>query len=245
LGGVGSGYRPGVPTTIPALGRIAFSPGAEAWIEYGPPGARRRVGFHDYAALYAVPGLYERVFYDELGMRTTDELIDLYAAALETLGRPPAAERVLDLGAGNGIAGERLRAQGVGTVVGVDLEPAARDGAMRDRPGVYDDYLVADLGADPAARAALRERSFTSLLAVSAIGVGHIPLELLADAIEDLLEPGGLFGFAVSDDLLPGFHEAFFGRVGARVLGVSEYVHRRQADGSDHGAVAVLAQRAG
>jgi hypothetical protein len=40
------------------LGVITFSPGGEDWIEYGPPGARRRVGFHDYATLYDVPGLY-------------------------------------------------------------------------------------------------------------------------------------------------------------------------------------------
>lgn len=230
-------------TTTSALGPIAFSPGVEEWIEYGPPEARRRVGFHDYATLYAVPGLYERVFYDELGMRTSEEVVGLYGAALEALARPPVAERVFDLGAGNGIGGERLRALGVGLVVGLDLEPAAREAAERDRPGVYDDYVIADLGADPAARAALREHAFTALLAVSAIGAGHIPLELLADTVEEVLEPGGLFGFAVSDDLLPGFHEAFFGRVGARLLGVSEYVHRRQVDGSEQRATAVVAQR--
>ena len=41
---------------------IGFSHGAEGWIEFGPVDARQRVAFHDYAALYAVPGLYERVF---------------------------------------------------------------------------------------------------------------------------------------------------------------------------------------
>ena len=53
------------------LGRLEFSPGGETWLEFGPVGDRRRIGFHDYAAIYAVPGLYEHVFYDTLGMRST------------------------------------------------------------------------------------------------------------------------------------------------------------------------------
>jgi len=35
------------------LGVLEFSPAGEEWIEYGPPEARRRIGFHDYAAIYA------------------------------------------------------------------------------------------------------------------------------------------------------------------------------------------------
>ena len=221
------------------LGDLTFSPGAEDWIEYGPPDARRRVDFHDYAALYGEPGLYERVFYDGLGMRSAEEVVGLYAGAIARDGGVAADERVLDLGAGNGIGGELLRAAGVGSVVGLDLEPVAREAALRDRPGVYDDYLVADLGADPDA---LAGRQFTAVVAVSAIGAGHIPMAVLADTITGQLGRGGLFAFAVNDELLPDFHDAFFARVDAERLGSSEYIHRRGADGRDRPATAVVAR---
>ena len=83
---------------------------------------------------------------------------------------------MVDFGAGNGLGGEGLRALGVGELVGVDLEPMARTAAERDRPGVYGDYLVGDLGAwseDELDR--LRAHRPTALVALSAVGVGHVP----------------------------------------------------------------------
>lgn len=129
-------------------GPVAFSEDGEHWIEYGPAQARVRVGFHEYHAIYAVPGLYERVFYTELGMRSTQLVVGMLADALGRLKRPAEGERVLDLGAGNGLGGEELNSRGVQRILGVDLEPVARIAALRDRPGVYEEYLIADL-ADP------------------------------------------------------------------------------------------------
>ena len=225
------------------FGQITFSPGGEDWIEYGPPEDRQRVGFHDYAALYGVPGLYEAVFYDTLEMCSADVVVGLYADALEDLGRPGDEERVFDLGAGNGIGGEVLRREvGPATVVGLDLEPTAREAAERDRPEAYDEYLIADLAASPDTLEDLRKRDFSALVGVSAIGEGHIPLELLANTIHRVLRPGGLFAFAVFDELLPEFHDEFFVRVDAERLGQHAYDHRRQADGTSHSAVAVVAR---
>jgi SAM-dependent methyltransferase len=225
------------------LGEITFSAGGEDWIEYGPPGERRRVGFHDYAALYAVPGLYERVFYEELGMCSAEVVVGLYAEALRGLGREGAGERVFDLGAGSGIGGELLRREvGVGTVVGLDLEPAARAAAERDWPGVYEEYLIEDLAAAPGTFETLAAHDFTALVAVSAIGAGHIPLELLAETIHRLLRPGGLFAFALAEKLVPHFFDELFARVDAERLGRRDYAHRRQTDGSPHRASAVVAR---
>lgn len=225
------------------LGDIAFSPGAESWIEYGPPGARRRVGFHDYAAVYAVPGLYERVFYEELGMCSAEVVVGLYGDALDALGRDGSGERVFDFGAGTGIGGDVLRRRlEVGYLVGLDLEPTAAEAAARDFPGVYDEFLIADLSASPEAMEELGAQDFSAVLAISAIGEGHIPLELLAATIERLLGPGGLFAFAVASELVPAFFDEFFARVDAERLGRRDYVHRRQTDGSPHEATAVVAQ---
>lgn len=212
-----------------AIGEIAFSPGGETWIEFGPPASRERIPFHDYARLYAVAGLYERVFVELLGMRSTQVVAGLYAGALRDLGRDPAAERVLDLGAGNGMGGQELRAIGAGSVTGLDLEPAAREGAARDRPGVYDAYVVGDV-------AALEHEPFTALIAFSAIGAGHVPLELLAATIGRLVEPGGLYAFAIDAALRPGLDAFGVGEVLERV----DYVHRRNTDGSDQAATAVV-----
>lgn len=225
------------------FGQIVFSPGGEEWIEYGPAEERRRVGFHDYATIYGVPGLYEAVFYDRLEMRSADVVVGLYAAALKELGRPGARERVFDLGAGNGIGGEVLRREvGAETVVGLDLEPVAREAAERDRPGAYDEYLVADLQTSPETLEKLSAHDFSALVAVSAIGEGHIPLELLAKTIQQVLRPGGLFAFAVFDGLLPAFLDEFFARVDAERLGEHSYDHRRQPDGTPLPATAIVAR---
>lgn len=233
------------------LGTIAYSPGGEDWVEFGPPGARRRVGFHDYAALYAVPGLYERVFYTELGMRSGTEVVGLFGRALEALGMRPADQRVLDFGAGSGVGGLELRALGVGHLVGLDLEPMAREAARRDHPGVYDDYLTGDLGAwSEDDVAALAHHRFTAVVALSALGHGHAPPHVLDRAL-GLLEPGALFAFAVTPTLLPGSDDPA-GKAGgypdflydlfatrAQELVRRAYVHRRRTDGSDDLAMAL------
>jgi SAM-dependent methyltransferase len=231
------------------LGDIVFSPGAEDWVEFGPPGARERVAFHDYAALYAVPGLYERVFYVELGMSSAQQVVGLYADALSQLERPPSAERVLDLGAGNGLGGAELRAIGVGRLFGVDLEPQAREAAWRDRPDVYDDYLVGDLAALPDAQLSTIEP--TAVLALSALGPGHAPPAVVERAIA-LLTPGGLVAFAVTPTLMPdsddpagrqtGYPDYLRELFAVRVdeLGRRAYVHRRRTDGTDDLAVALV-----
>jgi SAM-dependent methyltransferase len=238
------------------LGHVTVAPDDD-WIEYGPPGARTRVGFHDYGAIYAVPGLYERVFYDALAMRTLGTVVGLYRETLAAEGLDPAAQRVLDLGAGNGAAGAALREAGVGFVVGLDLEPAARDAAARDRPGVYDDYVVCDLASWPAERVeALRGHRLTAMVAVAALGAGHVPPDVLARAI-DVVEPGGLFAFAVLAELLPGtedpaglatgypaFLAALFGEGGATELARREYVHRQTAGGEPQHAAAFAGRRA-
>ena len=233
------------------LGPIAFSPGGEEWLEYQDGGERRRVGFHDYEAIYAVPGLYERVFYDELGMRSSTEVVGAFGRALAQEGRLPSGQRVFEVGAGNGIGGAALRELGVACLVGLDLQPMAREAAERDRPGVYDDYLVADLTALGAQSAEdLCSRRFTAVLALAAVGAGHLPPAGLKRALE-LLEPGGLFAFAVTPDLLPGSSDPA-GRetgypdllarllAGGRELARHAYVHRRQTDNTPHDAVALV-----
>jgi SAM-dependent methyltransferase len=226
----------------------------ETWVEFGPAGARRRIGFHDYGAMYSVPGLYERVFYEELGMDTVTEVVGLYGRALEQQRRDPRRERILDLGAGNGISGAAMRELGAGYVVGLDREPAAKQAAQRDRPGVYDDYEVLDLSAlQPTDAERVRQHRITSLVAVAALGIGHIPPQVLQQAIE-LVEPGALVSFAVLVELMPGSGDERGQATGypdwiggwfaehTEELERHEYVHRRRRDGTAEDAVAFVAK---
>ncbi len=245
--------RLGRPTAggHPGLGAVEFSPHDESWLEYGPPGDRRRIDFHDYGAIYAVPGLYERVFYETLMMRSTAEVVRLYAEALTELDRDPGGERVIDFGAGNGLGGEFLRELGVGAVIGIDLEPMAQTAAERDRPGTYDEYHVGDLGSWSADTLdQLRATRPTALLALSAVGVGHVPRAVLERAL-GLLGPGGIYAFAVAPPLAPEStdpagvatgYPAFIRELieTTHVMRRAEYVHRSRADGSDDLGIAFV-----
>lgn len=233
--------RPGRREATGVLGTITFE--GEEWIEYGPPERRRRIGFHDYASLYDEPGLYDRVFVELLGMHTAEQVVGLYDDALRRLERDPAAERVIDLGAGSGAGGAELRRLGVGIVIGVDREPAAARATHRDRPGVYDDYVVAEV---PEVLTVLRPRSpFTALVAVASVGTDALRAEQLVWVIEALLAPRAIVAFAVSEALFPTLVDEVSDQAGLEVLTTVDYVHRRQTDGTDHRATAFVGQRTG
>ncbi|MGI8903578.1 MAG: hypothetical protein ACR2IP_07970 [Solirubrobacteraceae bacterium] len=236
-----------------SVGVLEFSPDCEEWVEFGPAANRVRVGFHDYGAIYAVPGLYEAMFYETLGMRSTSEVVALYAKTARAAGIAFADQRVVDLGAGNGLGGEQLRALGVGSLIGLDVEPMAREAALRDRLDVYDDYLVADLVAPTALQLdTLKQFAPTAVLALSAVGIGHLPPRALDRALA-LLPTGGLFGFAVTPTLVanskddhgrasgfPAYLDALWKR--ADLLTEASYVHRKRPDGSDDLAIAFIGQ---
>ena len=99
-------------------------------------------------------------------------------------------ERVIDLGCGTGLCGQRIRAQ-AGHVVGVDLSPnmAGQAGAR----GVYDEVVCADivefLEALPMGKADL------VLAADVFIYVGA--LEASFAGVQKALAPGGVFAFSV------------------------------------------------
>ena len=65
--------------------------------------------------------------------RSPAEVVGLLGRQLEADGVDPEELSVLDVGAGNGIVGEELRALGVSGLVGVDILPGGRRG-RRARP---------------------------------------------------------------------------------------------------------------
>jgi len=149
--------------------------------------------------VYGVPGLYEHVVQDLLGCRSPQVVAQGLARALDALELDRATLTVLDLGAGTGLVGGLVRELGVGTVIGLDALDAAREAALRDRPGVYRDYLVGDL-ADPAPclLERLREHGLGGLVAAGAFGGTHAPASALETAL-DLLAPGAPVAFTIDE----------------------------------------------
>jgi predicted TPR repeat methyltransferase len=142
------------------------------------------IHLHDYARIYAVPGLYEHVVQEQLRCRSPQVAAEGFLRVVARLRLEASSMTVLDVGAGTGLVGELLRRRGVGRVVGVDALPAARTACMRDRPGVYADYLVGDLASgDSALCGALRDHGLGGLVSAGAFGGTHAPPAALVNAL--------------------------------------------------------------
>lgn len=197
------------------------------------------VHLHDYARVYRVPGLYEYVIHELLGCRSPQVAVDGLAYALAQLGRDPAQTVLLDLGAGTGIVGELARDLGIATVIGLDSLAAARAAYMRDRPGVYRDYIVGDIAAAPPELVArVRRHRPTALIAAGAFGGSHAPPAVLDNALE-LVTRGAPVVFTIDErwmrpDAPGGFSTALARQVDSgrlRLLRRRRFRHRLSTTG--------------
>jgi hypothetical protein len=155
--------------------------GCERITVYHEDGATEELMLHEYGRLYALPGVYEQIVGEDLGCRSPRVVADMLGSALDSLGRDRAGVggvRVIDIAAGNGVSGEALNAAGMAPVLGTDSEPAARAAALRDRPGIYGEYLTLDLTALTAAQADhLRGLRAAAVTCVAPVGAAprHVP----------------------------------------------------------------------
>jgi hypothetical protein len=160
--------------------------GRERILVHFDDGRTEELRLHDYNRVYALPGLYEEVVQRRLDCRSPEEIASMLAGAIDSLGWERARARVLDIGAGNGISGEALAALGLRPVIATDLEPAARQAALRDRPDVYDAYLITDLVAlSPGQERAITALAPNALTCVAPVGAGpqQIPPAALITAV--------------------------------------------------------------
>lgn len=174
----------------------------EEWFEVQRDGRWERLRMHDYSELFADQGLYEALVYELLECRSPARVASLLKNSLADVGCENEPLRVLDLGAGNGIVAQELRDRGAERIVGVDILDSAREAALRDRPDVYDDYLVADL-TEPSADLASRIRShgLNCLTSVAALGFGDIPPLVFATAL-DMIRTPGWAAFTIKEEFL-------------------------------------------
>lgn len=221
------------------------------WCEVEIDGDKQRVRFHDYDKIFKVPGLYEELFYKRLKCCSPSAVVSLLQDLASDFGDEPEELRVLDVGAGNGMVGDELNAAGVDSVVGVDLLPEAKSATQRDRPNIYDYYLVTDLtDMSPQHEEKLRKAQPNCLTTVAALGFGDIPPAAFLKALSFVTTPGWL-AFNIKEDFLRESDSSGFSRL-IRQLAKEQYIqlqayrryrHRLSMAGEPLFYVAMIAQK--
>ncbi|KAI3391661.1 hypothetical protein diail_6999 [Diaporthe ilicicola] len=233
------------PKAAPTQGRLDIRfpqrglegvPQDDEWCELVEGDHVSRIRFHDYAHVFSIPGLYDQLF-GGAGSETRCVSPQVTAGMLRDQlpllmllhgggggggekrpGRdegPGPRLRVLDLGAGNGMVGEQVRAvvegyeggllAGSTSIVGLDILPEAKAATERERPGVYDAYVVADITeyvrvppSDPV-EAMHFAQGFNVLTAVSSLAFGGGGVRAFKAAVS-LVEEGGLLVFNLKEN---------------------------------------------
>jgi SAM-dependent methyltransferase len=187
------------------------------------PGNKKKIRFHNYKAIYNVPGLYEQLFYDRLKCNSPAKVAEILKAAVVQSQSYFTELRILDLGAGNGLMGQALQRYGVSRLVGVDIIPEARRATERDRPDIYDAYYVADFcDLSDEAKEEISSWDFNCLTTVAALGFGDIPAQAFLQAF-NLIQPEGWVAFNIKETFLTAGETSGFSRM-MRELIFSKYV---------------------
>lgn len=172
------------------------------WCEVVVDGEKHRMRFHDYHKIYDVPGLYEKLFYENLKCCSPTQVVGMLEDVLGDYDETVSDLCVLDVGAGNGMVGDELENRGAERIVGIDIIPEAKTATDRDRPGVYEDYYISDLTSLPEQHEEkLRRKDFNCLTTVAALGFGDIPPAAFLKAL-DLISTPGWMAFNIKEDFL-------------------------------------------
>lgn len=185
--------------------------------EYIALSEHETVHLHEYARIYAVPGLYEYVVQERLQCTSPQVAVAGFLRVTARLGLEPGSTTVLDVGAGTGLVGELLRRGGIGRVVGVDSLSAARVASLRDRPGVYADYVVGDFSLGDSLHEALRPYAFGGLVSAGAFGGAHATPRALEHALA-VLRPGAPVAFTIDERWMDESDPDGFGTAVARLV---------------------------
>lgn len=211
----------------------------------------RRIRFHDYSAIYTIPGLYETIFYRTLRCNSPYRVTEMLGQVLAENHVDPDDLRVLDFGAGNGMVGEMLQNLGTRLIIGVDILPEAKAATERDRPWAYSDYIVGDIAElMPQQERLLRDAKFNALTTVAALGFGDIPPAGFRRAF-NLIEEGGWLAFNLKEEFWQQNDTDSFGATvramlrdgNVRMEAYRRYCHRLSVTGDPLHYIAVIARK--
>jgi hypothetical protein len=220
-------------------------------IEYN--GKKKRVRAHDYDEIYKIPGLYEHLFYENYKCKSPDVICSMLSDAIEESVQPLSNLKVLDVGAGNGIMGEKLKEAGVDSIVGLDIIEEAAESAERDRPDVYDDYFVEDLtNLSSETEEKLEELKPNCMTVVAALGFDDIPPDAFAEGYNKISNPGWI-AFNIKDQFYcendcSGFYRLIKEMIGNDVFNIASkkrYRHRLCQDGTPLYYYAIVGRKNG
>ena len=201
---------------------------------------RNKILFHEYDKIFAIPGLYEQLFYERLKCCSPQKVADVLKHTIEINNDYFSTLKVLDLGAGNGMMGEELTKIGVARLVGVDILEEAKKATERDRPGIYDEYYVKDF-TDLSDKDIEEFKSWNlnALITVAALGFGDIPTQAFIQAL-NLIDKEGWVAFNIKDTFLyetdtTGFSELIRELIFSEFLKINHlerYRHRISIEGN-------------
>jgi predicted TPR repeat methyltransferase len=212
----------------------------------------KHIRCHDYDQIYSIPGLYEYLFYEKLQCVSPTTVCSLLEQEIEQSPADLSDLTVFDVGAGNGMVGEELAKRGVESVTGLDIIEEAAEATERDRPGIYDDYYVADLTELPSnVEEVLEEKPFNCLTTVATLGFGDIPPLAFAQAYNFIATPGWV-AFNIKDKFLyqedtTGFCRLIKQMMDDGLLNIStqrRYRHRLSLAGDSLHYIAIVGEKA-
>ncbi len=218
-------------------------------IEYN--GEEKRIRAHDYDEIYKVPGLYEYLFYDKYKCDSPNVVCSELVKEVEKTTMKVSDLKVLDVGAGNGMVGEELKSVGADAVFGIDIIEEAAEAIERDRPGIYDDYLIEDLTRlSDGTRDKVEKWSPNCMTIVAALGFDDIPPEAFAEAY-NMISDQGWVAFNIKDEFCSkgdrtGFSNLIDNMTGSDAFSVKSkkrYRHRFCQDGTPLNYFAVIGQK--
>lgn len=222
----------------------------EEWFEFVSMGNKERIRIHDYPRVYGIPGAYEELVYNKLKCCSPSYVVNLLEGVVDEYGEKIEDMRVLDLGSGNGMVGDELASRGIRTILGIDLIPEAKDAALRDRPGIYSDYIVADLtDLSPNYETTIREAKLDCITVVAALGFGMPPYAFLKAL--GLIETPSWLGLSINENFLKYDETSGFNKL-IRFLSREEYIgiyayrrykHRLSVSGEPIYYVAIAARK--
>ncbi len=172
---------------------------------------------HDYDSIYRVPGLYEYLFYENYKCSSPGVISSMLEQVVEDSSMEMSDLTVLDVGAGNGMVGEKLKDAGTGSLLGIDIIEEAAEAAERDRPGVYKEYFVEDLIELPEdVEKKIEQAEPNCMTVVAALGFDDMPPGAFVAGYNLITTPGWI-AFNIKDQFLTDNDTSGFSRLINRI----------------------------
>ena len=208
-----------------------------------PDGVEEIVRLQDYDHIFAIPGLYEEVVQRRLKCASPSRIAQELLQGVTSVDMKASELHVLDVGAGNGLSGQELRRIGVGTVIGLDVSEIARLAAERDRPGVYEEYIVADMATPDLIPDLIQRYKLNTVTCAGALG--HLPVDDFARRVWSEFPKGSWISAGVFD--VPGTENkiiASYKTTGLfEIISCERFRHRQTMAGEPIYNLALLARR--